>query len=129
METEELKKQWTEALRSDKFKQGRGFLKKEDDDGVICHCCLGVLAEVAGEEFVEGMCPVYDEDTGEVVKEQKKFGIRDVRYDMAPNYLTLTLPLREKIGITQDQMDVLTGMNDENRDSFAKIADYIEENL
>ena len=34
---------WIEALRSGKYKQGKGFLKKGD-----CHCCLGVLCEVAG---------------------------------------------------------------------------------
>lgn len=34
---------WIEALRSGQYKQGKGYLKKGD-----CHCCLGVLCEVAG---------------------------------------------------------------------------------
>jgi hypothetical protein len=38
-----LRRQWIAALRSGKFKQGTGFLKK--DGG---YCCLGVLCEVAG---------------------------------------------------------------------------------
>ena len=34
---------WIAALRSGNYKQGKGYLKKGD-----CHCCLGVLCEVAG---------------------------------------------------------------------------------
>jgi len=36
-----VKKDWTAALRSGKYKQGQGYLK---DDGE--YCCLGVLCEI-----------------------------------------------------------------------------------
>lgn len=47
-----VKKLWIKALRSEKFKQGTGALKKRDDDGIIRHCCLGVLEEIAAKEGV-----------------------------------------------------------------------------
>lgn len=39
----ETKNMWLEALRSGKYKQGQGCLKKRNR-----HCCLGVLAEEQG---------------------------------------------------------------------------------
>lgn len=51
----DAKKAWTQALRSDRFKQGRTALKSrkamspEDWE----HCCLGVLCEIAIEAGVE----------------------------------------------------------------------------
>jgi len=49
-----LKAKWVAALRSGKYKQGRGFLKAKDSEGDWTYCCLGVLCEVAGlkEKFV-----------------------------------------------------------------------------
>lgn len=41
----EIKKRWTEALRSEEFKQGKGRLKVEDE-----YCCLGVLCELHRQE-------------------------------------------------------------------------------
>lgn len=38
----ELKAKWVAALRSGKFQQGRGQLRKGDE-----YCCLGVLCKVA----------------------------------------------------------------------------------
>ena len=42
----EVKKMWTEALRSGKYKQGRGYLYSEGK-----YCCLGVLREIAPKEM------------------------------------------------------------------------------
>lgn len=43
---------WISALRSGRFKQGRGALKVVQD-GVAEHCCLGVLCELAVEAGVK----------------------------------------------------------------------------
>jgi hypothetical protein len=43
-----MKQKWIDALRSGKYKQGDGYLCNTDENGVDKHCCLGVLAEVAG---------------------------------------------------------------------------------
>jgi hypothetical protein len=40
-------RKWVDALRSGKYKQGTGFLKRVVD-GETCHCCLGVACEVSG---------------------------------------------------------------------------------
>lgn len=40
-----IKAQWLEALRSGKYKQGKGALHNKSDDS---YCCLGVLCEVMG---------------------------------------------------------------------------------
>lgn len=39
----EMKKRWVEALRSGKYKQGKGRLHDEVHD---TYCCLGVLNEI-----------------------------------------------------------------------------------
>jgi hypothetical protein len=60
----EIKRKWVEALRSGRFRQGQGFLKKDDviydpndpldvpPTPVQTYCCLGVLCELAAEEGV-----------------------------------------------------------------------------
>lgn len=45
---QDIKDKWVAALRSGNYKQGTGELRKVKDDGCTYHCCLGVLAEVAG---------------------------------------------------------------------------------
>ena len=47
------KSEWLQALKSDKYTQGRGQLRGNNVDGIVCHCCLGVLADVMGEEISE----------------------------------------------------------------------------
>ena len=49
----ETKNEWLQALKSDKYVQGCAKLRSEDVDGTVCHCCLGVLADVMGEEISE----------------------------------------------------------------------------
>lgn len=39
-----------EALRSDRFQQGRRHLKRANLDGSVRHCCLGVACEIAIEQ-------------------------------------------------------------------------------
>jgi hypothetical protein len=49
----EAKGWWVEALRSDRFRKGRGFLRQRLSSGLTYHCCLGVLCEVAIEHGVD----------------------------------------------------------------------------
>ena len=44
---QEIKQQWITALRSGNYPQGRGYLRRIDDDGKEGYCCLGVLCELA----------------------------------------------------------------------------------
>lgn len=41
----EIRTRWATALRSGKYKQGRGYLQRADDT----FCCLGVLCQLAVE--------------------------------------------------------------------------------
>lgn len=45
-----LKKLWVKALESGEYRQGKRYLKDEED-GETSYCCLGVLAEVAGARW------------------------------------------------------------------------------
>lgn len=42
---------WVSELRSDRYKQGTGFLKQKDENGTLQHCCLGVLCELYNSEM------------------------------------------------------------------------------
>lgn len=41
-----IAKKWAAALRSGKYRQGKGCLKQTATDGTVSHCCLGVLIEL-----------------------------------------------------------------------------------
>ena len=43
-------RKWVKALRSGKFRQGRGALVGKDDNRHTTYCCLGVACVVAGEK-------------------------------------------------------------------------------
>lgn len=60
----ELKAKWVAALRSGKYKQGKGVLRGHSN----AYCCLGVLCEVAGHDPVEW---------------QTAYGANHVRVDVA----------------------------------------------
>jgi len=107
--TQELKDKWVAALRSGKYKQTSGVLKRMES-GACSYCCLGVLATLAGEEFE----PFSDDDfTGDFLL---------VRHPgSAPGYLPADL-LDTTVGIH------LGNMNDHGK-TFRQIASYIEKNV
>jgi hypothetical protein len=41
-----IAEKWVKALRSGKFEQAEGFLKRFDSNDKPSHCCLGVLCEL-----------------------------------------------------------------------------------
>lgn len=97
-----LKKVWVKALRSGDYKQGKGNLYKKGR-----FCCIGVLCDIQGIDWRKELPRVFDRQT--------------------------TIPPREydPTGITGDTYDTLGEMNDDktNKNSFKKIADWIEKNL
>lgn len=46
-----IMKKWIKALRSGKYKQGKGTLKQYNRNGQVQHCCLGILCELYNEEM------------------------------------------------------------------------------
>lgn len=99
---------WIEALRSDKFKQGKFDLKTEDG----CNCCLGVLAEIKDIPFQFHQ----DEYTNSTV------------YDFGDEQMDSAVPAGF-CGLTDSAIDTLIHMNDTYNKTFPQIADFIEENL
>lgn len=103
----DIKAKWIEALRSGKYKQGRGYLRTIDGG----YCCLGVL------------CDVMDSS------EWGESNIMSVLYD--GHSTSLPGSVRRMADIPLPVCVKLSDMNDSGSEgsTFAHIAKYIEENL
>lgn len=99
----ELRDRWVAALRSGKYTQGRRKLRNTQNN---TFCCLGVLCDLEDVHF-DGDSYLFDDG-----------------YASSEN---LRGPLREDIG-GLDIENELTQRNDHG-DSFAIIAQFIEDNL
>lgn len=104
----ELKAKWLEALRSGKYDQGTGQLR----DSRHCFCCLGVLCDVAAPE-------AWDDDMWAYGKDE----------DRKEEVGNLPFRFRLKTGITDTNERDLIRLNDQDKKSFAEIANWIEGNL
>ncbi len=101
----EIAEKWVAALRSGKYKQGRGALNKNDS-----FCCLGVLCDISEtsnwRRFVDGVC-AYSVEGGRLPKSVSDWA---------------NISLHPTVGNTS-----LSILNDKGL-SFLEIADVIEEN-
>ena len=112
-------KKWVEALRSGKYEQGSGALKRRVDDGEYEFCCLGVACELFGSGIRQRVrddgCVVYGEDweTG--------------WFFSLPPEVMRALGLSGHMGgfPTSLGTETLAGLNDTGK-TFAEIADIIE---
>lgn len=105
---EQIKKQWVEALRSGKYKQGREYLRTELSKGTYNYCCLGVLCDIKDERIWDHKQPQ---------------DYINYAYSEFPSYTILDwAKLNGKIA------EGLAAMNDCGA-SFEEIADWIETNL
>jgi len=112
-----IKKLWLEALRSGKYKQGRGQLKTDDNK----FCCLGVLCDLHSKEFNREW------------KENDDYLGCDLNL---PIEVQKWAGLEENAPIVKDSQNIdqhLDGFNDgigsvKSR-SFKQIANYIEKSL
>lgn len=102
-----IKSDWLAALRSGKYPQGKTFLL--DGDGN--YCCLGVLATIQGCDLIQ-LIPDLEERCMTSVPSGYGAGIEPhVQADLA------------------DRNDGTSQYFAVGRQSFAQIADHIEENL
>lgn len=101
----DLKARWLKALRSGRYAQGTGTLRKHDK-----FCCLGVL------------CDVIDSESWQ----ENPSGIYTQRVHDGDNLLPTTM--EQRAGLPSDSQWDLANMNDMGR-SFKAIADHIEANL
>jgi hypothetical protein len=114
----ELKQKWIAALRSGEYKQGIGQLIARTHAGEVKHCCLGVLAELAGIDREE----LQNKEHLDSIDRQDILGSWNSRIPGEPAYeahfdSTHTTAQRR-----------LAAMND-NGCTFCEIADEIERTL
>ena len=98
-----FKRKWIKALRSGRYRKGKGMLyRKGKHGGHPRYCCLGVAASISGTPSydMEGACFIYEAGV-----------VPDLIYAEGP------MP------------HVFVKMNDINEKSFSQIADWIQENL
>lgn len=101
---------WVQALRSGKYKQGRGCLKSVDSPDET-YCCLGVLCVLAKKAGVITLRE-YKNDLNLPEKVVKWSGL-------STNNGSFELKTRKSSLVT---------LNDDRRKSFSEIADVIESN-
>lgn len=104
-------KLWLEALRSGKYKQGTGSLKKKNR-----YCCLGIGIELYNKHH----------------KQKVQFPSLEKRQDLALSSGLIRvrkwLKLCNGVGGIKNGCCLLASMNDCG-DSFKKIANFIEKNI
>lgn len=104
-----IKAKWLRALRSGKFKQGKGTLCQKTDAGYE-FCCLGVLAHIAIDE------------------PWRRIGGR-FTFKGNEGYTTIFGDeVAQKFGLSVMAHNSLTRMNDDGQ-SFSEIANWIEKHL
>jgi hypothetical protein len=139
---QEIKRQWTEALRSGRFPQGKDrleelrYARSEDAPGgergkvTSRYCCLGVLCQLAVDAGVVERF-VTDTSTG---PGWVHYGRNHEQYYLPPEvvrWAELEGTLGDRHHHRQDVMVNGTGLSHLNDEEvpFAAIADLIEENL
>lgn len=124
-----VKKQWVKALRSGKYTQGTGVLRRHLDYGSVRYCCLGVAAELFAKK---AGCTV-----------EQVWSARDTCFDQCDSYLPESLQryMFKKSAVDQTNnlanpsvpylggRSGLAHLNDYQNLSFNQIADLIEEHL
>lgn len=116
----EVKQRWIAALRSDEYQQGKGKLKQEIN-GQIGHCCLGVLTDL----FIKD----YKDSKWEQIKNGSYFhykGVVGVLHPEVKRWSGInTDNAKFPNNIRIDNACTLTECNDDGM-SFERIADIIE---
>lgn len=128
----EIKKRWTDALRSGNYQQTTGVLHRFKDDNVG-YCCLGVLCDLAAQEgvvnerqdgyeysiFEDNIRPTYDGSATELpLSVQEWAGFE--KYESNPTFKN------QWVNSTGHGFNTLAEVND-NGGTFEDIAKIIEE--
>ena len=114
----QLIRDWIDALRSGKYKQGRARLRSTQPGG-DAYCCLGVFCDIHPDlEWKDYTI----EDKGDAKCSRKKIDCEHIAVT------ALHHDIREQL-ITELGQEVLIGMNDRHKATFDEIADYLEKQL
>ena len=110
----ELKAKWLKALRSGRYKQGRGALRDENN----CYCCLGVLGDI------------FDPSKWSTYADNQVSGCDTAVYSYGTEVEMLRSEMLRGLGI--EDGTILASMNDGEDgppQDFLAIAEWIERNL
>lgn len=126
----EIAKKWVKALRSGKYKQGKGYLKQFNSKNEPRHCCLGVLCELYDQQMKKNHKKtlyadhMVDSETGTefISLNQHDGGLPRVVREWA----NMINPLGEFI--KNDRVQYLADLNDDGK-KFSTIANIIEKNV
>jgi hypothetical protein len=115
------KEKWVTALRSGEFTQAFGVLKAGDS----CGCCLYVLTELVRQEHPD--VGRWDEgNTGDFLYEREDGYETEADGELAPTVQAI-VGLRDGDPLIGDTTAIT--LNDEDKASFAEIAERIEKYL
>jgi len=120
---------WIAALRSGKYKQGKGALKYYTDGNTCLHCAVGVACEIMNPGgFYLNKSKQFDD----IVIDVKAFQLKDVVNPVVPdtktNALLFSDDINKWLGLDTSFILDITKYND-GGSSFDRIADYIEDVL
>jgi hypothetical protein len=119
----DIKVRWVEALRSNNYKQAKGYLKTEDG-----FCCLGVLCDIAVQDGV----------IAAPVKQSNTFDLVHYGYGRAEDTGELPTEVADWAGLDSynplvreddESLASLVDWNDDYGYNFHQIAKLIEDNL
>lgn len=114
-----VKSGWLTDLRSGTFIQCKSDLKKRDDDGVLTHCCLGVLYERFDGATQE------PKPSGQFIfKEPAATNGGFTHHESMPG-----AKVRDWAQLPYSIASVLAEANDSGHVTFAEIADFVEKEL
>lgn len=122
----EMKAKWVEALRSGKYKQGYGRLKRKATEpralfeAPETFCCLGVLCDIQPPEVGKWV----DRDS-----DLTAFALEPAAFDSYGEAAQLPRKLRTDLGVDPKAEEYLITLNDQKRATFEAIANYIEREL
>lgn len=123
----DVKNAWITALRSGGLKQARGTLKgyidNADPSQGVGYCCMGVLACVLRDQFPELLKEgdtVVNETPDELAVTANRYGGTTSTGALGPS------PILEIIGLSNGDESRAIAFNDDDKWSFEKIAEWIE---
>jgi len=118
----DIKKLWTESLRSGKYKQGKeGGLKNGKKV-----CCLGVLCDISGLGKWGKRFHIDNRYFYNYINNEED---SDYTYSELPDFIVEWAQLEDYDPFINDLGSSLSHINDSGYNNFNKIADLIEKNL
>jgi hypothetical protein len=128
-----IAEKWIKALRSKRYKQGKGALKYKTRAGTTRHCCLGVLCELYQKEHARKLTTRRSAeqftDKGWVdIPKGSKFTMFDSHSGDLPAKVMRWAGIKSEDGVIRSTDECLVAINDEGS-SFEKIADIIEDRV